>query len=98
MVTPRPLAEKTLQEVVSSIKPGLLANKINTLYDRGEISIKGWKAQDNHNLFRAVFEDEGFVAKVRDYFRKETGSYSKKKEAYQEFERRLDAYNREKEK
>lgn len=96
MANSRSLAGKTLQEVVMSIKPGVLASKLHTLYDRGEISVEGWKAQDNPNLFRAVFEDEEFVAELRDYFRQETDHYFKKKEAYREFERRLDAYNREK--
>lgn len=86
------LNKNTLHEIIRSIKPGILANKIQTLYDRGEISVQGWDVLDSPKFLEAVFEDEEAVEKIRDHIRKESDSYLKKREAYMEFERRLRAY------
>ncbi len=90
------LGGKTLAEVVSSIQSGLMSEKLQYLYNTGQITVKGWTALDNPELLKSVFEDERFIKEIRESFAQTQKDYLGRKAAYDEFERRLQGYQQEK--
>lgn len=94
------ISEQTLFEIVNTIKSGLLADKLHHLADRGEIPMPGHPHPypDHPNLTKSVFEDEEYIRQVRSIIGQARRDLRRQEAAYDEFERRLQAYHQDKRK